>query len=104
MWPLPSRPRIAAKELLQWLDVADKRLAGRYSAANIPKSPGIVNAYAPDSPFSNADGEVGVPNVDLAEEAVNLKIAEITYKANISVIKTAGEMSNELLNIFDKRV
>lgn len=77
---------------------------GGTSAVNIPKKPGFVNAYAPDSPFANEDGLVGVPNVDLAEEAVNLKIAEITYKANISVMKTAGEMSDELLNMFDERV
>jgi flagellar basal-body rod protein FlgC len=78
--------------------------SGGTSATNIPKKPGFVNAYAPDSPFANADGQVGVPNVDLAEEAVNLKIAEIAYKANISVLKTASEMSDELLNSFDKRV
>lgn len=77
---------------------------GGTSAYNIPKSPGIVNAYAPDSPFANSEGLVGAPNVDLAEEAVNLKIAEISYKANISVLKTASEMSDELLNTFDDRV
>ncbi len=78
--------------------------SGGTSAANIPKNPGFVNAYAPDSPFANADGEVGVPNVDLAEEAVNLKLAEIAYKANVSVLKTASAMSDELLNTFDERV
>ncbi|PZQ45277.1 MAG: flagellar biosynthesis protein FlgC [Micavibrio aeruginosavorus] len=78
--------------------------SGGASATNIPKTPGIVNAYAPDSPFANAQGEVGAPNVDLAEEAVNLKLAEISYKANIATLKTADEMSDSLLNIFDKRV
>lgn len=76
---------------------------GGVSATNIPKQPGFVNAYAPDSPFANSEGIVGAPNVDLAEEAVNLKIAELTYKANISVLKTADEMSNELLNMFDEK-
>jgi flagellar basal-body rod protein FlgC len=77
---------------------------GGVTATNIPKSPGFVNAFAPDSPFANSEGLVGAPDVDLASEAVNLKLAEITYKANIETLKTAGEMSNELLNIFDKRV
>jgi len=43
-------------------------------------------------------------NVDLAEEAVNLKIAEISYKANVAVLKTADEMSKELGSIFDEKV
>jgi flagellar basal-body rod protein FlgC len=76
---------------------------GGVTATNIPKKPGFVNAYAPDSPFANTEGIVGAPNVDLAEEAVNLKIAEITYKANISVIKTASEMSEELSRVLDEK-
>ena len=76
---------------------------GGVSATNIPKQPGVVNAYAPDSPFANADGLVGAPNVDLAEEAVNLKIAELTYKANIGVLKTAQEMSEELSRLLDEK-
>ena len=77
---------------------------GGVIATNIPKDPGIVNAYAPDSPFANSEGLVAAPDVDLAEEAVNLKLAELAYKANIATIKTADEMSNALNNLFDKRV
>ena len=76
---------------------------GGVTASNIPRQPGFVNAYAPDSPFANADGMVGLPAVDLAEEAVNLKIAELTYKANVSVLKTADEMSEELSRLLDKK-
>jgi flagellar basal-body rod protein FlgC len=76
---------------------------GGVIANNIPKTPGFVNAYAPDSPFANSEGLVGAPNVDLAEEAVNLKIAEISYKANIGVLKTAQEMSEELSRVLDKK-
>lgn len=76
---------------------------GGVTAGNIPKQPGVVNAYAPDSPFANAEGMVGVPDVDLAEEAVNLKIAELTYKANIGVLKTAMEMSEDLNGLLDKK-
>lgn len=77
---------------------------GGVIATNIPKDPGIVNAYAPDSPFANAEGLVAAPDVDLAEEAVNLKLAELSYKANIATIKTADAMSDALNNLFDKRV
>ena len=42
--------------------------------------------------------------VDLSEEAVNLLLAETEFKANVATIKTADEMSDELLSIFDKDV
>ncbi len=69
----------------------------------IPKDPGIVERFAPNSPFANEDGVVGAPNVNLAEEAVNLKLAETAYRANIATIKTANEISEALLDIFDDR-
>lgn len=39
--------------------------------------------------------------VDLSEEAVNLLLAETEYKANLATIKTADELSDELLDILD---
>lgn len=69
-----------------------------------PKSPAFIPAYDPDSPFANAEGVIGVPNVDLAEEAVNLILAKTTYKANIATIKAAQETTDELLRLFDKKV
>jgi hypothetical protein len=41
---------------------------------------------------------------DLATELVNMKVAETSYKANLSVIKTVSEMEEELLHTFDERV
>ena len=64
----------------------------------------FVPAFDPDSPFANSEGLIGAPNVDLAEEIVNLNLAELSYKANIGVLKTAEELSDELLSIFDKEV
>lgn len=78
--------------------------AGGIVAQNLPKSPGVLNAYAPDSPFANERGEIGVPNVDLTEELVNLKRAELSYGANAAVIKTSSEMTDALLNVFDKKI
>jgi flagellar basal-body rod protein FlgC len=70
----------------------------------IPKSPGFVPAYDPDSPFANAQGEIGVPDTDLAEEGVNLTLAKTAYRANLAVIKTADEMQDELIKSFDREV
>lgn len=68
------------------------------------KNPAFVPSYDPDSPFADENGIIGSPNVDLAEEIVNLKTAEISYKANLKTIQTAQDMSDELLNILDEKV
>ncbi len=70
----------------------------------IPRSQPFVPAYDPDSPFANEQGVIGVPNIDLAEEAVNLNLSEITFKANIATLKASEELSEELLRLFDKKV
>lgn len=70
----------------------------------VPKEPGFVPAFSPDSPFADENGLVGVPNVNLAEDIVKMKLAEIEYKANIGTIKTAEEMNDELLSLFDEKV
>ena len=68
------------------------------------RNPGFVPAFDPGSPFANSEGLIGAPNVDLAEEIINLKLAETTYKANVKTLQVASELSDELLNIFDDRV
>lgn len=70
----------------------------------VPTNKPFVPAYSPDSPFANEDGFIGVPNIDLAEEAVNLNLAELTFKANAAVLRTAEALSDDLLSIFDEEV
>jgi flagellar basal-body rod protein FlgC len=69
----------------------------------IPKSDPFSPAYYPDSPFANSEGLVGVPNVDLAEEAVNMMLAETAYKANIATIKTADALQDELFRALNEK-
>lgn len=90
--PLPYETRLAAQTALSG--------GGVRSDVTI-KNPGFVPAFSPDSPFANADGLIGVPNTDLSEEIITLKLAETTYKANIKSLQIASELSEELLNIFD---
>ena len=72
-------------------------------AESIPKNPGFIESYAPDSPFANEDGLIGVPNTNLAEEAVNMKLAEITYKANLKTLETTSDMTEELFRTLDRK-
>jgi flagellar hook protein FlgE len=48
-----------------------------------------------------ANGTTPGYEVDLAEEAVNLKLAEITFKANVNVIKVAEDMAEETGRLLD---
>lgn len=43
-------------------------------------------------------------NVDLAEEAVKLKLAQVQYEASLKTLETSQELSEELLRIFDEKV
>jgi len=67
----------------------------------IPQNPTFVPAYDADSPFADENGIIGIPNINLAEEIVNIKLAEISYKANLKTIDVAGELFDELLDSFD---
>ncbi len=67
----------------------------------IPQNPAFVPAYDADSPFADENGFIGVPNINLGEEIVNIKLAEISYKANLKTIDVAGELFDELLDSFD---
>lgn len=74
------------------------------TATAVPKSTPFVPAYDPGSPFADANGEIGVPNVDIAEEAVNLMTAEASYQASLKTIEVATEMQKELLDSVDREV
>ncbi len=70
----------------------------------IPRNNPFVPAFDPDSPFADENGIIGVPNINLAEEAVNTILAELSFKANIATLKVAEELSDEIFKIFDKDV
>jgi len=69
----------------------------------IPKDTPFVPAFSPDSPFADENGVIGVPNVNLAEEIVNINLAELQFKANLKVIETAQELDKELFRILDTK-
>lgn len=64
----------------------------------------FVPAFDPDSPFADADGIIGVPNISLAEEAVRLLTAETTFRANVAVVEAVEENFDALLDAVDETV
>ena len=101
--PLPdAAPAIRASYLAayvaQRVDQVD--VPGGGTIANVgPDSPGIVPSYDPGAPYANDKGQVAVPNVDLANEAVQQILARESFAANALVVRTYAQMTKALLDI-----
>ncbi|MBL8712577.1 MAG: flagellar biosynthesis protein FlgC [Alphaproteobacteria bacterium] len=92
----PSAP---ASTLYTPVTVDFSSQAGGGVSAQVRPDPNAYSViYDPSSGYANADGLVAVPDVDLAQEAVNLLETKALYKANLSVIKTQDEMLGDLLD------
>jgi flagellar basal-body rod protein FlgC len=74
-------------------------VGGGTSATVSAVSPATVSTFDPTAPFANSDGFVASPNVDLANEIIQLLIARTSYAANAMVIRADAQMSAALLNI-----
>lgn len=72
---------------------------GGTSATVTAVTPPTISSFDPTAPFANSNGMVASPNVDLANEFVQLMIARISYAANAQVIRADAQMSASLLNI-----
>jgi flagellar basal-body rod protein FlgC len=77
---------------------------GGVRAEFVDRDPASFAAYNPSSPLASGEGLVAVPNVDLATEIVNMKEAEIAYKANLKALQTAADLTDELLKAVDRKV
>ena len=109
----PYRRKVVSfeTELLQRLDPsatstsAGASSAGASSARTVrvaeigtDRRPG-QRIYDPQHPDAGPDGMVEMPNVNLAQEMVDLITASRAYEANLSVVKTARQMAMKTLEI-----
>jgi flagellar basal-body rod protein FlgC len=74
-------------------------VGGSTSATLTTVSPPNVPAFDPSASFADDNGMVASPNIDLADEFVQLLIARYTFAANAQVIRADAQMSAALLNI-----
>jgi flagellar basal body rod protein FlgC len=65
---------------------------------------GLTNATKQVETAAQNIAEGGGDEGRIIEDVVDIKLAETAYKANIETIRTANELSEELLKIFDERV
>lgn len=75
------------------------RVGGGTSATVGAVSPATVSTFDPTAPFANSDGMVASPNVDLADQLVQVLIARYSFAANAQVIRADAQMSQTLLNV-----
>lgn len=55
--------------------------------------------YDPGNPAANRDGYVKLPNVNALIEMVDMKEAQRSYKANLTVIETAKHMISRTVDL-----
>lgn len=55
-------------------------------------------AYLPDDPDADASGTVGMPNVNLPGQFVELSVAQRSYEANLAVLRTTNDMMKVLVD------
>ena len=53
----------------------------------------------PGSPYADADGYVGYPNIDPMIEQANMMLAARSYEANISVVEATKSMISSALRL-----
>lgn len=59
----------------------------------------LMMKYEPGSPFANADGYVGYPNINSVVEQMNAMEASRSYEANIAAIEATKSMMSVALQI-----
>lgn len=59
----------------------------------------IRMVFEPEHPDADEDGYVAYPNVDMADEMVNMMTAIRTYDANVTAINNSQEMLQRALEI-----
>jgi len=100
--PLPGRPNpenFPPAYLALRVNQVDN-VGGGTSATATNVSPSTVATYDPSAPYADGRGMVASPNVDLANELVQVLLARFSYAANAQAIRAdAPQMSAALFDL-----
>ena len=100
----PARPPSPTEELLGQQAYQPQRLvtfsaaSGGVDSVRMPLTPATMRFPDPSNPLADADGFVEAPNVSLAREFVEARLAVHAYRANLKIIETVNEMMGELID------
>lgn len=70
----------------------------RVASVEVDRSPPRME-YDPLSPYANADGYVGYPNIDVVVEQMNAMEAARSYEANIAAVEATKSMMSVALQL-----
>lgn len=94
----PYQRRVVAFESVLNQEMGQNMQGVRISEIKRDESPGeVINN--PEHPHADEDGNVQMPNVNIAYEMVDMVTASRSYEANLAVVRNARQMANQALSI-----
>ncbi len=94
----PYQRRVVAFESVLNQEMGQNMQGVRISEIKRDESPGEL-LYNPEHPHADKDGNVHMPNVNIAYEMVDMVTASRSYEANLAVVRNARQMANQALSI-----
>ena len=89
------------RQVVTFKDYIDKETGAKMVKVDkvVPDESQIPLKYDPNHPAANAEGYVAMPNVNPLIEMMDLKEAQRSYDANLSMMQTARDMNSKVLDL-----
>ena len=89
------------RQVVTFKDYIDKETGAKKVKVDkvVPDESQFPLKYDPNHPAANAEGYVAMPNVNPLIEMMDLKEAQRSYDANLSMMQTARDMNSKVLDL-----
>ena len=89
------------RQVVTFIDYIDKETGAKMVKVDkvVPDESQFPLKYDPNHPAANAEGYVAMPNVNPLKEMMDLKEAQRSYAANLSMMQTARDMNSKVLDL-----
>lgn len=89
------------RQVVTFKDYVDAETGAKMVKVNkvVPDESQFPKRYDPNHPAADAQGYVALPNVNPLIEMMDMKEAQRSYDANLSMMQTARDMNTSVLDI-----
>lgn len=89
------------RQVVTFKDYVDSETGAQMVKVNkvVPDESQFPKKYDPNHPAADAQGYVAMPNVNPLIEMMDMKEAQRSYDANLSMMQTARDMNSKVLDI-----